>query len=117
MNLSNPTNATIADGQAQGMITNDDPQPTMSIAETSFAVEGAAGTTVNTQFDVLLSNPSSQNITVAFTTVDGTTTAGTDYVATSGTLTIPAGDISKTISVRVNGDNVDEIDETSPTCS
>ena len=112
VNLSNPTNATIADGQAQGTITNDDPQPTISIAETSFAVEGAAGTTVNTQFDVLLSNPSSQTITVSFTTVDGTTTAGTDYVATSGTLTIPAGDISKTISVQVNGDNVDEIDET-----
>ena len=112
VNLSNPTDATIADGQAQGTITNDDPQPTISIVETSFAVEGAAGTTVNTQFDVLLSNPSSQTITVSFTTADGTTTAGTDYVATSGTLTIPAGDISKTISVQVNGDNVDEADET-----
>src|SRR5207249_5454067 len=44
--------------------------------------------------------------------VDGTATAGTDYVAKSGTLTFPANSTAaQTITVVVNGDNIDEIDE------
>src|SRR5205823_4639118 len=43
---------------------------------------------------------------------DGTATAGTDYVAKSGTLTFPANSTAaQTITVVVNGDNIDEIDE------
>ncbi len=120
LNLSNPTNGTIADGLGLGTITNDDPQPVISITS-SFRTEGAAGTSVNAQFNVLLSNPSSQPITVSFGTANGTATAGSDYVATSGTLTFNPGETSKSIPVQVTGDNVDETDEmyvvilTSPT--
>src|SRR6185295_9854371 len=45
-------------------------------------------------------------------TADGTATAGSDYVAQSGTLTFPAGTTTQTISVVVNGDGVVEGDET-----
>ena len=111
VNLSNPTNATIGDGQGQGTITNDDPQPTITIG-TSFSSEGAQGATTNATFSVSLSNPSYQTITVAYATADGTATGGSDYVVTSGTLTFNPGETSKSIIVPIIGDNVDEINKT-----
>lgn len=111
VNLSNATNATITDGQGQGTITNDDAQPAITIA-TSFRTEGASGTSGNATFEVKLSNPSHQTITVAFGTANGTATAGSDYVATSGTVTFNPGETTKSIAVEVLGDNVDEISET-----
>ncbi len=38
-------------------------------------------------------------MTVAYATADDTALAGSDYVATSGTLTFAAGETSKTIQV------------------
>ena len=111
VNLINPTNATIADGQGQGTITNDDSQPTITIANSS-RTEGASGTSGNATFDVKLSNPSYQTITVAFGTADGTATAGSDYAATSGTVTFNPGETTKSAAVEVLGDNVDEVNET-----
>ena len=112
VNLSNATNATIADGQGQGTIINDDPQPGITISAFVYRTEGAAGTTNNAGFDVTLSNPSYQAITVNYTTANGTASGGSDYTSVSGTLTFNPGESTKTISVQINGDNVDEIDET-----
>jgi Calx-beta domain-containing protein/VCBS repeat protein len=110
VNLSNPTNVTIADDQGQGTITNDDPQPTITIGSSS-RIEGASGTSGNSTFNVNLSNPSYQTITVSFATADQTATAGSDYVGTSGTLTFNPGETAKTINVQVLGDDVDEVIE------
>ena len=112
IDLSNPTNATIADAQGQATITNDDPQPTVSVAVQTFRTEGAQGTSGNASVEVRLSNPSYQTITVSFATASGTATAGTDYVTTSGDVTFNPGETLKTIAVQVNGDNIDEINET-----
>jgi hypothetical protein len=112
VNLSNATNATIADGQGQGTITNDDPQPSITLGSSSFRTEGAAGTTNNATYEVRLSNPSYQTITVAYATADGTATAGSDYAATSGTITFNPGETTKSITVQLSGDNVDETNET-----
>lgn len=111
VNLSNPTNATLADGVGQGTITNDDPQPSITIG-TSFRTEGALGTSGNASFEVRLSNPSSQTITVAFSTANGTAIAGSDYADTSGTVTFNPGEGIKSIAVEVLGDNIDEVSET-----
>jgi hypothetical protein len=111
INLSNPSNATIADGQGKATITNDDPQPAITIGSSNRA-EGAAGTSGNSTFQVTLSNPSYQTITVAYATANGTATAGSDYTATSGTVTFNPGDTTKSIAVEVLGDNVDETAET-----
>jgi hypothetical protein len=111
VNLSNPTNATIADGQGQGTINNDDPQPTIGI-NSAFLTEGAQGTSSNVQVQVTLSNPSSQTITVAYATANQTATAGSDYVAASGTVTFNPGETTKNIPIQINGDDVDEISET-----
>src|SRR5215475_9670175 len=45
-------------------------------------------------------------------TTDGTATAGSDYQAASGTLTISAGQTTGTITVLVNGDRLGEPNET-----
>jgi hypothetical protein len=110
LNLSNPTNVTIADGQGQGTITNDDPLPAITIGSSS-RTEGASGTSSNSVFNVSLSNPSYQTITVSFATADGSATAGSDYVAASGTATFNPGETTKSVSVEVLGDNIDEVNE------
>src|SRR4030095_16123414 len=61
VNLSNPTNASIADGQGLGTITNDDSSPTLSISDVSLA-EGDSGST-DAGFVVTLSAASGQTVT------------------------------------------------------
>jgi Ca2+-binding RTX toxin-like protein len=111
VNLSNPQFATIADGQGEGTILNDDAQPTISIDDVA-EFEGNAGTT-DFVFTVSLSNASYQTITVDFDSADGSATvAGGDYIAASGTVTFLPGDTSETLTVAVNGDTAVEADET-----
>ena len=74
-------------------------------------IEGNSGTT-NLDFTVTLSQATTAAITVDYTTSDDTATAGEDYSATSGTLTVPANSTSATISVPVIGEAVTEADET-----
>ncbi len=74
--------------------------------------EGNSGTT-NMVFTAMLSAAQSQTVTVAYSTADGTATAASgDYVAQSGTLTFAPGEVSKLITVLVNGDTTNEGDET-----
>ena len=63
-------------------------------------------------FTVTLSPSSAQTVTVQFATADGTALAGSDYLATSGSLTFNPGETTKTITVRVKGDTVVEANET-----
>jgi len=112
VNLSSPTHATIAKTTGVATILNDDAKPTLSIVSSSPKAEGNSGTT-DFLFTVKLSSASSQVITVAYTTVDGTaTTTNNDYVGQVGTLTFAAGETSKIITVAVNGDTLNEADET-----
>ncbi|HKV33776.1 MAG TPA: Calx-beta domain-containing protein, partial [Pyrinomonadaceae bacterium] len=110
VNLTNPVNATLSDSQGVGTITNDDPQPTISINDVS-VTEGNSGTTT-ADFTVSLSNPSSQTITVNFATAPGTATAGSDYVSATGTVTFTPGQTSRPINITVNGDTASEANET-----
>jgi hypothetical protein len=73
--------------------------------------EGNGGTT-NATFTVRLSAVSSHAVTVGYSTANGTATAGSDYVAQSGSLRFPAGQTSKTIVVAVRGDTAVEPNET-----
>jgi hypothetical protein len=108
VHLSNATGVTIVDNQAQVMIEDDDPMPTVSISGTR--VDENDDTLI---FAVELSNASDHQITVNYqTTTGGTATAGSDYTATSGTLTFLPGETSKNISVSVHEDSTDETDET-----
>jgi subtilisin-like proprotein convertase family protein len=62
-------------------------------------------------FTLNMSQASSVDVLIDYSTVDGTAVAGSDYVATSGTLTIPAGDTSATITVDIIDDAFYEINE------
>ena len=110
VNLSGAVNALIAHAQGVGTILNDDPVPSISINDVSVP-EGNAGTT-NAVFNVSLSNPSSQTVTVSYQTADGTATAGSDYGLTLGTVTFAPLVTAQTISVPVIGDRIFEGNET-----
>ncbi len=113
VNLNSPTNATLLFSQGQGMIVNDDaPPPSITISDVSVA-EGNSGTT-NADFVVSLSNAPStgQSVTVNFASANGTATAGSDYVANSGSLTFGPGQSNATVTFVVNGDATFEADET-----
>ncbi len=111
--LSSPVNGVIGLGVATGTILNDDKVPTISIADASI-VEGNAGTKVM-RFTVKLSNAIDYAVSLDFATADATSgalaLAGEDYVATSGTLLIPAGTLVGYVSVTVKGDFKVESDE------
>jgi chitinase len=109
VNLTGPTNATIADSQGVGTLTNDD-LPALTIADVS-VVEGNTGTRTAT-FTVTLNTPSAQAVSVGYATNDGTAVAGTDYIAAAGTLTFTAGQTTRTVAVTINGDSTIEADET-----
>jgi Calx-beta domain len=108
--LSAPFNADLATYAATGTITNDDGGPKLSVSVAG-VVEGNSGTTP-LGFTVTLTPASPIDVTVDYATVDGTASAGSDYVAASGTLTIPAGQTSAAITVDVNGDTDVEPNET-----
>ena len=110
VNLSSPTNATISDNQALGLILNDDSAPALTINDASLT-EGDEGIK-NLTFTVTLSKASGQTVTVKYATADGIARSSSDYTAKSGTLSFAAGQISKTISVVINGDTQVEGDET-----
>jgi large repetitive protein len=109
LNLSGATNATIADAQGVGTITDDDTAH-LSVGDVSVP-EGNFGTS-NATFTVSLDIPSEQTVTVGYATADGTATAGSDYTATSGSLSFGPGVTSKTVNVPVIGDSLNEADET-----
>ncbi|HUE74169.1 MAG TPA: Calx-beta domain-containing protein [Pirellulaceae bacterium] len=84
--------------------------PTLSINDVSMT-EGNSGSTTAT-FTVTRFGDTTQEVTVSYATADGTATAGSDYQAVSGTLTILAGQTIGMISVPVSGDRVAEANET-----
>ncbi|GIV80624.1 MAG: hypothetical protein KatS3mg050_5018 [Litorilinea sp.] len=107
--LSAPQNGDLLDGEATGTILDDDGLSSLTVQDVSVE-EGNTGS-VNADFVVSLSPASPHSVSVDYATVDGTATAGSDYLATSGTLVFAAGETEKTISVSILGDVVDEADE------
>ena len=111
VNLSNPSSGwSIGDGQSQGIIQNDDAQPSISIGDLA-AFEGNAGNTPFT-FTVALSNPSSQPVSVVAQTTDDTAVAPGDYAANGPqTLTFAPGVTVQAFTVQVAGDTAVEANE------
>ena len=105
-------NLTISD--AEVTITDDDAEPTVTIADASVAEGGKA------EFTVTLDAVSGRDVTVQWTTGDDGTegakqaTADTDYTAQSSaaTLTIAAGSATGTIEVQTTEDTIAEGAET-----
>ena len=84
--------------------------PSISVRDV-VVVEGNSGTTQAT-FVVALSAATSQTVSCSFATSNSTATAGSDYTATSGGVTFAPGEVERPVVVLVNGDTVDEAQET-----
>ena len=72
--------------------------PSLSINDVSYTESGTGG---NATFTVTLSEASAQEVTVNYASSNNTATAGSDYTAASGTVTIAAGATSATFNVPV----------------
>jgi Calx-beta domain-containing protein len=112
MNLTAPVGATIADGEGKGTITDNDAPPSVSSAATLTVPEGNSGDTPVASIEVTLSAVSGRQVSVDYSTVDGSATGGSDYNPSTGTLDFPPGQTSRSVLVQVVGDDSSEGDET-----
>jgi Calx-beta domain len=100
VNLSSPTGgAVIGTGQGTGTIIDD--TSLLSVSAVSAVSEGAL-----LSFTISRTGATGTPATVNYATSDGTALAGSDYTATSGTLSFAAGDTTKTVSVSTIDDSV-----------
>jgi len=108
----NPNRPTVTNGRLnifKALNAGQPGLPTLSISDAS-VTEGNSGT-VAVDFTVTLSATSTQDVTVNFATANGTASAA-DYAGGSSTVTILAGQTTATITIQVNGDDLDEANET-----
>lgn len=103
--LFDPVEAEITRPAAIGTILDDD---ATRIAIAPRAVAEAEGPA---RFAVTLSHPSSREVRVDYTTEDITALAGSDYLATAGTLVFPPGVASAAIDVPLVDDGQEEPEE------
>ncbi|HRN83005.1 DUF4347 domain-containing protein, partial [Nitrosomonas europaea] len=116
LELYNPSNAVFPDGantlRTTGVILDDDGTANnralfvsqVQIVESNDGSQQAV-------FEVQLSRPSTDSITLSYTTADGSALAGQDYQAMAGTLTFLPGETLKTVAVPIIGDTVAEANE------
>ena len=106
--LTNVENADLGLGTSTVTIVDDD-EASLSINDVR--AKESSGEAV---FTVSLSNTSTTEITVNYSTEDGTALAALDYTPVEGTLTFSANDanLTRTIRVPLVDNNVDEPDET-----
>lgn len=104
--LSNPVNATLARAVGIVHITDNDPMPFASIAN-AVTTEGDSGDVAV----VSLSRVAGSPITISYATSAFTATAGVDFINESGTITIPAGQLTAGIRLRTIEDTRSEPDE------
>lgn len=115
VNLSAPVNGAIGTGTGNGLITDNDAVPTVSVS----GGPGSQSESISTYpFTVTLIRPSIDTVTVTATAVDGTAqqTAGifavADFAPTAVPLTFLPGEVSKIVNVAINEDVLDEANET-----
>lgn len=110
--MFNVSGAQLPDPSAIVTITDDDTSSQLAVNDPSVN-EPANGATGTVTFTVSLSQASNRVVTVNYGTASGTATSGTDFVAKSGTLTFnPGQSLSQTVAVTVNGDALNEPNET-----
>jgi len=108
VNLSGATKAAIADSQGLGTIADDDPLPSLSIADGSFT-EGFGVRRVPLM--VTLGAKSGRPVTVDYVIGPGSATPGTEFRAETGTLAFPPGETRRRLVVWTKGDRLDEANE------
>ncbi len=111
--LADPYDADVGrgDGAARFWPTPIPVPPPQILIDSQTVAEGDSGTK-DMVFNVTLSGPSAQTVTVDYTTVAGTATVvDNDYLPVSGTLSFAPGEMAKTIVVQIVGDTFYESNE------
>ena len=111
MNLADPVNATIADGQGVGTITDDDAPPSVDRRRHGDRGQHGHG---DATFTVTLSRAERPDGHRRLRDRERHGHAPADYAAGAGTLTFAPGQTSRTITVLVNGDPLDEVERDVP---
>ncbi len=104
--LSDPIGAELERGEATVTIEDDD-RYELRVGDAS-ALESESPLTFMVTLD--RANPE-QIVRVAYATQDGSALAGEDYMHSSGTLTFPKGVDRLPVSVRLNDDDIEEMEE------
>lgn len=108
VSIFNSTEVQIVDASGLGEILNDD-GPVWTVEDAS-ALEMDAGTNTLV-FNLSISEVSSNAVSVVWYTQDGTATAGLDYGATNGIVTLAPGVTNETVTVEIYGDAILETNE------
>jgi hypothetical protein len=110
VSLDEPSGATLGvrSNQTVTIVDNDLP-PVVQFATATKSVVESEGTV---SISVVLSAVSGLPVTLPFTVSGTATGAGTDYMISTSPITIPAGQSTATIDVRLARDQIDEADET-----
>ncbi len=108
--MNGQINFVASDTIAIATIVNDDIASILSVDDFT-TTEGSPGLLTNVSFNVSLDIPVATDLVLPYTFVDITATNGDDYNATSGTLTIIAGNTTGTINASILGDFVVEPNE------
>ena len=106
----NTNDGTVDYAEALTITVVDDSPPTISINDVS-QNEGNSDYT-NFTFTISLSKPSNETIGVDYASASGSALGGLDYLSASGSLTFASGETTKTVSILVHGETLDENDET-----
>jgi hypothetical protein len=90
------------------IIDNDAPTGTPVVSINDFVVDEA---TREASFFITLNRPSAGVVSMNYATANGSALAGSDYVATSGTLSFAPGEVAKTVKVTLTNDSLPELSE------
>jgi uncharacterized delta-60 repeat protein/uncharacterized repeat protein (TIGR01451 family) len=109
LTLSAPTGGAQLSGPSLATVTIVDDDAGLRFSSPTYTVSESGVQATITVFRTAITNTS---VGVDYSTSDGTATAGSDYLATSGTLNFAPGEVSKTFTVSIIDDTLIEGDET-----
>jgi hypothetical protein len=104
--LGNPVNAVVN-------INDDEPMPasgTLHFSGSAYTINEGAG--IDAVVTITRSNGNIGTVSVDFTTEDGSAIQGMDYTAVASTISFSDGEVSKTATISIVDDTIDEQDET-----
>lgn len=84
------------------------PNLTPTITGSGPSVQETDSAGVSAVFQFTLNTALSDEVSFSYTTQSGTATAGSDFAASSGTVTFAAGELSQEVTVGIIGDDLDE---------
>ena len=109
LTLSNPTGSATLSSPITAVLTLVDDEVALQLSSAIYTVSEAG---IKATITVTRSGPTSPIVGVTYATSDGTASAGSDYGVSSGTLSFTAGQISRTFTVPITNDTIDEANET-----